>query len=152
MALIHVTALDGIVNINSLFSLALFLGLTTSGNITFPVFSSTTAANQHLHHKRPYISGEASLKPRLLLQLLRLLKPHSLCLSNKQSIRDKYNNNNERARCGESACAKLGNGAHECSGFESWDRGFVCRVGFGMWVLDNGFGGSCSDQAWTFGV
>lgn len=41
--LIHVTALDGIVNVNSLFSLALFLGLTTSGNITFPV-----SGNQHL--------------------------------------------------------------------------------------------------------
>ncbi|KFK34009.1 hypothetical protein AALP_AA5G090300 [Arabis alpina] len=46
--LIHVTALDGIVNVNSLFSLALFLGLTTSGNITFPVSSSSSAANQHL--------------------------------------------------------------------------------------------------------
>ncbi|VVB04586.1 unnamed protein product [Arabis nemorensis] len=45
--LIHVTALDGIVNVNSLFSLALFLGLTTSGNITFPV-SSSAAGNQHL--------------------------------------------------------------------------------------------------------
>lgn len=45
--LIHVTALDGIVNVNSLFSLALFLGLTTSGNITFPV-SSSAADNQHL--------------------------------------------------------------------------------------------------------
>ncbi|KAF8103140.1 hypothetical protein N665_0188s0093 [Sinapis alba] len=44
--LIHVTALDGIVNVNSLFSLALFLGLTTSGNITFPV--SSAAGNQHL--------------------------------------------------------------------------------------------------------
>ncbi|ESQ45896.1 hypothetical protein EUTSA_v10010731mg [Eutrema salsugineum] len=48
--LIHVTALDGIVNVNSLFSLALFLGLTTSGNITFPVSSSSSAAgNHHLH-------------------------------------------------------------------------------------------------------
>ncbi|CAH8267699.1 unnamed protein product [Arabidopsis lyrata] len=46
--LIHVTALDGIVNVNSLFSLALFLGLTTSGNITFPV-SSSAAENHHLH-------------------------------------------------------------------------------------------------------
>ncbi|KAF2579461.1 hypothetical protein F2Q70_00011362 [Brassica cretica] len=46
--LIHVTALDGIVNVNSLFSLALFLGLTTSGNITFPVSSSAAAGNQHL--------------------------------------------------------------------------------------------------------
>ncbi|KAL1220223.1 hypothetical protein V5N11_008243 [Cardamine amara subsp. amara] len=45
--LIHVTALDGIVNVNSLFSLALFLGLTTTGNITFPV-SSSSAGNQHL--------------------------------------------------------------------------------------------------------
>ncbi|XP_019085684.1 PREDICTED: uncharacterized protein LOC104711146 isoform X2 [Camelina sativa] len=46
--LIHVTALDGIVNVNSLFSLALFLGLTTSGNITFPVSSSSAAESQHL--------------------------------------------------------------------------------------------------------
>ncbi|KAG7564728.1 hypothetical protein ISN44_As10g014820 [Arabidopsis suecica] len=45
--LIHVTALDGIVNVNSLFSLALFLGLTTSGNITFRV-SSSASENHHL--------------------------------------------------------------------------------------------------------
>ncbi|AEE78215.1 putative protein [Arabidopsis thaliana] len=45
--LIHVTAIDGIVNVNSLFSLALFLGLTTSGNITFPV-SSSASENHHL--------------------------------------------------------------------------------------------------------
>ncbi|CAE6075333.1 unnamed protein product [Arabidopsis arenosa] len=45
--LIHITALDGIVNVNSLFSLALFLGLTTSGNISFPV-SSSASENHHL--------------------------------------------------------------------------------------------------------
>ncbi|CAN8268270.1 unnamed protein product [Cochlearia groenlandica] len=45
--LIHVTALDGIINVNSLFSLALFVGLTTTGNITF-LNSSSPSENHRL--------------------------------------------------------------------------------------------------------
>ncbi|KAG7559923.1 hypothetical protein ISN45_Aa05g014910 [Arabidopsis thaliana x Arabidopsis arenosa] len=61
--LIHVTALDGIVNVNSLFSLALFLGLTTSGNITFPVSSS---ASENHHFRRCITAKGPALAERLV--------------------------------------------------------------------------------------
>ncbi|CAA7036683.1 unnamed protein product [Microthlaspi erraticum] len=96
--LIHVTALDGIVNVNSLFSLALFLGLTTSGNITFPVSSSTTAGDQHI--RRCIAAKGPILAERLVsyhvYSFSFFLFSSLIAMSIKQAIRTTTATTNER--------------------------------------------------------
>ncbi|KAJ0241668.1 hypothetical protein HA466_0210610 [Hirschfeldia incana] len=90
--LIHVTALDGIVNVNSLFSLALFLGLTTSGNITFPV-----SGNQHL--RRCIAAKGPALAERLVSSHVYsfsfFLFSSLIAMSLKQAIRTTTTNGSE---------------------------------------------------------
>ncbi|KAJ4895647.1 maternal effect embryo arrest 60 [Raphanus sativus] len=91
--LIHVTALDGIVNVNSLFSLALFLGLTTSGNITFPVSGN--------HHLRRCIAAKGpALAERLVSSHVYsfsfFLFSSLIAMSLKQAIRTTTTTNEAR--------------------------------------------------------
>lgn len=92
--LIHVTALDGIVNVNSLFSLALFLGLTTSGNITFPV-----SGNQH-HLRRCIAAKGPALAERLVSSHVYsfsfFLFSSLIAMSLKQAIRTTTTTNEAR--------------------------------------------------------